>query len=267
VVISTHEHARQLVEQAVAKDADAWATTIRITATPQFKEDVTEALHACLRAHLRPPRQRRGDVHKKLDRVVKLATVTAPKLLELQDLLNELRPFFGHDPSFRLPPLYAIAFNLSNQARAEMDQRITSRSYQHQRQKLLRRTRSLAAAAKHYAEAFKDEGGVPKRLVAFDALVNGEKDLANGLTDAYERATKRAAKVTWHNYRQQYESRFLTLIEAVLPVACDIAEKATGHALPFPKTAQTRGAYVYEATRVGAGRPTKRKPAKRTREP
>ncbi|HZV04172.1 MAG TPA: hypothetical protein VE999_03690 [Gemmataceae bacterium] len=265
--------ARRQAVWAVREHATEWARVIDLLeegeSFEKFKEDLTEALHACLRACLRPPGQRASNIQKMLKRVANLATATAPKLLELQELLDELKPFFDQDPSFRLPPLGPIAFSLSEVARTRLDQRFAPRSRRDQNRKLPPRSPPLAEAARHYAEAeaLKDKGGAPKRFIAFDALIKGEEGSANGLADAYARATGSAAKVTWSEHREQYEGRFLALVEAVLPVARDIAEKAARHEIPFPKTARARGKYVYEATRRGAGRPTKRKWAKRTREP
>jgi hypothetical protein len=234
---SPHDHARRLVEAAVPRHIAAWAAIAGLASDgpriERFRADVTEALHACMRAHLRPPPQRRKYLHGRLERVAELATVVAPELSELQDLLIELIPLFGHDPSFRLPSLYAIAFDLSDQARAKMNQRVT---VDRTGGRKLRRKRSLAAAAKHYAKTFEDTGGAPNQFAAFDALVNGEKGLANGLTDAYQRATGRAAKVTWSDYRERYEGHFVALTkEAILPVACEIAESVTGKSLPVRK--------------------------------
>jgi hypothetical protein len=265
-----YDRARQCVEHAVREHAEAWAKATGLTdpAAPgfaQFRDDVTEALHACLRAHLvGPERWRRSDVAKKLKRIAELATTPAPRLLELQALLDELLPLFAHAPSFRLPPLSPIAFDLSDQARATLDPQMLKRKA---RREPPPPAPSLAAAARCYAKAFSDTGGASKKYPAFDALLFGESVFENGLAHAYQRATGRDAKVTWSGHRNGYEGRFLALVEAVLPVAHDIAEKVTGRALACPDTKQARGNYIYNATRAGAGGKKRQRPpgAKRTR--
>jgi hypothetical protein len=250
--------ARGLVVAAVDRHAADWARIIGLRTEgerfAQFKDGVTEALHACLRAHLvGVERWRNNKVAKNLKHVADLATTLAPRLLDLEALLDELVPLFGHDPSFQLPPLSPIAFDLSDQARARLEQRLDPRTLKGKaRQPPPPLTPSLAAAARRYAKAFSDTGGAPKKYPAFDALLFGEPVFGNGLAHAYQPATGDDAKVTWNNHDERYEGRFLDLVEKVLRVASNIAGTVTERRLAYPKTEGARGRYIYDATRAGA---------------
>jgi hypothetical protein len=116
---------------------------------------------------------------------------------------------------------------------------------------------------------FQDKGGASKKYPAFNVLLNGdglrlphpERDdrcvNGNGLAHAFEQVTGREAKVTWSDYRGQYEGEFVSLVEAVLPIARGIAERVPpGRPLLCPKNV---GAYFYD-TRAPAVRKKKRKP-------
>jgi hypothetical protein len=162
-----------------------------------------------------------------------LATMTAPQLLELQDLLNELMPPFGHDPSFRLPSLFAIAFDLSDEARARLDERIEIDCTGGRK---LPPAPSLAAAAKRYAEAFKDKGSRPKKFVAFD-------ELAAGLVCAYRRATGNSGAG-----RSARDGPLLDLVQAVLREARKIANSMTGKPLTAPAD-HALGEHLYSIAR------------------
>ena len=228
----------------------------------QFKDNLAEALHACMRAQLRQPRQRPKDLGDKLKRLADLAKATAPKLLELQALLDELRLSFGHYPSFRLPPLDPIAFDLSDQARAVLDQRLNPRNAN---EDLPPYAPSLAAIAHHLAETLKEKGGTPRKYPAFDVLLKGDglhlphlqqNDrcvLGNGLAHVYEQAMGHEAGVTWNPNTSGYEGPFLDFVDRVLPLACEIAEAITGRTLSHPKSVQAIGAHVHEVTRRDAG--------------
>jgi hypothetical protein len=268
--------ARRLVLKAVARNAADWAGLVGLPAKgerfAQFKNNVAEALHAGLRAHFMPPAQRLSNLTAKLRRVADLAIDMAPKLLELDALLDELRPPFGHHHRFG----YRRS-DLSDQARALLDQRLDPKTLKREEKRELPplplRTLSLAAAARRFAEVFQDKGGASKKYPAFNVLLNGdglrlphpERDdrcvIGNGLAHAFEQATGRKANVTWSDYRGQYEGDFVSLVEAVLPIARGIAERVSpGRPLLCPNNV---GAYFYEATPQPALREKKRKPRRR----
>jgi hypothetical protein len=90
-------------------------------------------------------------------------------------------------------------------------------------------------------------------MVAFDALVRV-------LARAYKRATNKSAKVTWNEHRRHFSGKFVNLVEEVLPLAMRWAETPERQ-VRFPKSANTRGHYIYELTRRGR----LKKPRKRHR--
>jgi hypothetical protein len=101
----------------------------------------------------------------------------------------------------------------------------------------------LSDAAKRSANDAKDKGGRPG-MVAFQVLVKG-------LARAFEQATGRKAKVTWHEHRGAYEGRFVNLVEVALPIAAWIAA-SSGRPLEYPANRKARGYYLSQLTRRAA---------------
>jgi hypothetical protein len=83
---------------------------------------------------------------------------------------------------------------------------------------------ALVSLVEDQAGACKDMGGPPRKMPAFEAL-------AEGLTRAYRRATKR--KGTGGNVREG-SSRLRHLVEAMLPTARKLTIAATGKPLKAP---------------------------------
>lgn len=201
---SRYDTARELVENTVPQHIKRWAAIIALTPTyagfSQFREDVTEALHACMRAHIAKqcrPHERFSDLRKEFVALANAATKTAKLLRRAEGILKRLPPMH-HDPAFRLahdPRSTAI----------ELD--------------------GLAEASRRHADECKraDRGGRP-RMRAFEAL-------AEGLIRAYRRAAKR--KGTGGNVREG-ASRLRKLVEAVLPTARELAKEVTGKPLQRP---------------------------------
>jgi hypothetical protein len=198
-----HERARQLVEQAVAKHAEAWAAKIGTKATAQFIEGVAEALYAMSRLHIAHTAKEAGQ-HRRYERASDLrvdfleaaerATAAAKKLRNLQTTLNRLPPM-QHDPGFRIHSPIAMAHDLD----------------------------VLAEAARRQADKCKrmDRGG-PTPMRSFEAL-------ADNLVHTYRRATGLSG--AGHGARQGH---LLDLVEAVLPTASEIAERVTGKPMMAP---------------------------------
>jgi hypothetical protein len=90
-----------------------------------------------------------------------------------------------------------------------------------------------------------DRGGAPKML-AWNTLVTG-------LKQAFEGATGRAAKATWSEYREQWEGRFVLLVEAVLPLANSLTGGDEKQPMNYPQTPFLRGNYIHRATRSRRG--------------
>jgi hypothetical protein len=195
---------RELVEAEVQRHVEAWAKAIDLPSTDarfrQFREDVTEALHACMRAHKTGKHRRYERIsHLRADfmALARAATAATSTLRSVEEIIKRLPPM-QHDPAFRLiHDPHATAFELDG----------------------------LAHAARRHADDCKsaDLGG-PQRMRAFE-------ELAEGLIRAYSRVTKRRG--TGGNVREG-SSRLRGLVDAVLPTARELAIAATGKALKAP---------------------------------
>ena len=153
MVNSVYECARQKVEQAVVEHAAAWAATIGKTATPQFLDDVSEALHSCSRAHIADPyRRRASDLRLDFLALAREADALTKRLHRVVKILKRLPPM-EHDPAFRIHSPFAMAHDLDG----------------------------LAKAARNQACKSLDRGGPPP-MRAFT-------ELAKGLVRTYRRAT------------------------------------------------------------------------------
>src|SRR5262249_49350141 len=102
----------------------------------------------------------------------------------------------------------------------------------------------VADLAGIFAEILKDadKGGAPKML-AFNAFVRV-------LARAFESAKGKPAKVTWNNHTERYGGKFITLVEAVLPLAVRWAGSPE-RPMRYPNSQKARGKYIYELTRSG----------------
>jgi hypothetical protein len=191
--------ARKLVEEVVPQHIEQWAAAIGLRRADapfeQFREGVTEALHACMRAHIADKHslyKRFSDLRKDFLALDRAATGAAVRLRSVEDLLRRLPPM-QHDPAFRLiHDPHAAAFELDN---------------------LAERARSIADECKRA-----DPGGT-LILRSFEAF-------AKGLVHAYQSATGRTGVG-----RGAREGELRNLCDAVLPIACEIAETVTGKPL------------------------------------
>ncbi len=193
--------ARERVEEAVSQHIEEWAAASGLTCTDKFKEDVTEALHAFMRAHIATPGRWRWSTVRKAFFDVADDYAAISKLLRHWESGRDLPPLHL-DPRFKdLPPLWpeppmlrAVLAPFGNGAKFS----------------------KLAKAARHYAAlCVPDEGSRP-RSIAFDTL-------CVGLLDGLERATKRKAALTRH-WGGKWGGDYFRLVEAVWPVACEVAE-------------------------------------------
>jgi hypothetical protein len=199
---SEYDKARAGVEEAVRRHIKDWAALVRLTQTdgrfPKFREDVTDALHACMRAHIAEKYRRHkrySHLSRDFDAAARAATSTAKGLRNLAVVLKRLPPMH-HDPAFRL-------MHDPHATACELD--------------------GLAQMARRYADECKsaDRGG-PSTMRAF-------KVLAVGLIHAYRGATKKRG-----TGRSAREGKLLDLVEAVLPTARTIAMNVTGKPLAAP---------------------------------
>ena len=87
-----YQRARELVNAAVPQHVEAWAGIIGLKSPDvrftQFREDITEALHACMRAHeAAPHRSRWSDVRTDFMRVADAARAVTRDLRNLRAAL------------------------------------------------------------------------------------------------------------------------------------------------------------------------------------
>ena len=106
---------------------------------------------------------------------------------------------------------------------------------------------SVARAAALYAAALKgaDKGGV-RQNIPFRLLVMY-------LAVAFRNATDRKAKVTWDDVKACYKGRFVNFVEAVLLLTKDWPARLDV-TFSYPSTPRSRGRYIYNLTRAGAGK-------------
>jgi len=153
-----YDRARGLVEAAVPQRIEAWAEIVQLTTADvrfdRFREDVTEALHACMRAHIATPyRFRWSDIGEDFGRVAEEARAVAMRLRKLRAAFDKVAIWLRDpDPMFKHLPLQSVS---------DLE--------------------ALANEADRRAEVCSDEGGRPE-YVAFAVL-------AAGLMRALEHAT------------------------------------------------------------------------------
>jgi hypothetical protein len=205
--VVSHQRARELVDAAVSCDLETWAKIIKLTPSDtrfaQFREDVTQALRACVEVHI----AEQVTSFKKFTRIADMRKHLEKEAREARTLAKRLKDFtskyvVGH-PTLVLRP--GRVFDPGALAQ-DFD--------------------LLAVLRESQAKACKDTGGSTPKMLAFEAL-------AEGLTRAYSRATGR--KGTGGNVREG-RSRLRQLVEAVLPAACKLAIAATGKPLKTPTT-------------------------------
>ena len=204
-----YNRARQLVEAAVPQRVEAWAATIGVKTDDvrfdRFREDVTEALHACMRAHIAAPyRSRWSDIRRDFLRVVEEAQAVARHLQNLRRAFDALPPpsIWLHDPA----PMFKHS---PTQSASDLE--------------------ALAKEADRQAEACKlsDKGSRPE-MVSFATL-------AASLAQAFEHAIGAPAVGS---------AGFSALTDAVLPLARDIVKEATGRQLEEPNSREARRKYL-----------------------
>jgi hypothetical protein len=215
------ERARDMVKEAVANSITELANIVALTLTDarfdHFREEVTAALHTCMRIHILAPirtYERAADLRKDFEALADEASEAAKKLYAVQDVLDRLPPM-NHNPAFRLVhPPFSVTFELEG----------------------------LAEEARKCAEVCVDPGGAT-RMRAFRALVQG-------LEQAVQHATGQPAKVNWNAHRDRYEGKFFDVVDAVWPTAHRIAKVVTGRLLPAPETAVARGKFLQRLNKV-----------------
>jgi hypothetical protein len=201
-----YETARQLVEDAVAREAEAWAAATGLTTSTdaqisQFREDVTWALDGCMRLHILGDQYRPSDFRRDLLEIYRAYIAAAKALRKAQAVRARCFPLPLRN-EFQLGPLPT----------------------EH-------RLMAQAEAARLDAEEWKQRKA--PSMPPFNAL-------AKGLVLAYRRATGRSAV----GYGAR-EGKLRAFVESVLPVAREIAGAVTGKPLKTPATPVALGEYLH----------------------
>jgi hypothetical protein len=190
----------------------------------ELEIDVIKAVLFCVIAYADVlTRKRPSQIRKQLFRVSREAIATEKHLEYLRSALTDLLPPYRELLNSQLESVAKIAVSLvakqvpwfhalSPVAQAAND--------------MARRLRGM------------EKGGAPKML-EFRILVLG-------LIPAFERATGRAARVTWHEHRSRFEGRFFTLVEDVLPLARKFERQ--DRPMRIPKSQNARGKYIHKLT-------------------
>jgi hypothetical protein len=223
-----YQRARGLVAAAVPRHVKVWAETIGLQSTDarfaQFGEDVTEALHACMRAHIAAHRWTWVTARAAYSRLAKDYAAIAQLLRPDGGVV----PPFSHSAPFNaLPPLWPdppLLRPALRQFSAALEPYGDAAAFE-----------GLAKAARQYADLCVGKDGRPPPF-AFDALWLR-------LMVALEQATKRKATITHREDLGEWGGSFFRLVEAIWPVARGIAEKVTGRALEA-STSSGRGKHL-----------------------
>jgi hypothetical protein len=220
-----NDRARELIDEAVAEYADKWAAMVGSTATPQFRDDLTEALRACLGEHIAAGYDlynRAAELRRDLDELAEAAALASKELHKVDSIMAGLQAsglsMMQHWPAFQAfvihpPPLLVMACDLDG---------------------LVKEARRQASECKSI-----DRGG-PTPMRAFTALVEG-------LLLAYRRATGKSGVG-----RSARGGQLLNLVTSVLTAARKIARAATDGSLRTPKSNKI-GEFVYRVARRTRG--------------
>jgi hypothetical protein len=205
------EQCRKNIADTIHGSIEQYAAVLGLQPNAQFQQDLNQAFFLCVLMHWDSPKPKNNSgVRKELRRVEKEAAAAAKCLRRLQVALENLTPSYRD----------AIVKNVEVPFRTAL------------------KLGGLSGWANIYATQLTRKGGAPKML-AFDTLIKW-------LARAYQNATGRAAKVTWNEHDNCYQGRFVSLVEAVLPVVCALA--GTTPPMRCPQSAGARGKFIYDAT-------------------
>jgi len=200
-------------------------------ATSQFEQDVIEAVQWCILASFESLRPKRyGTVRKDLLKFSAAAQAVEKSLRRMRAAYESLSP----QSRDSLTQVFGLSENIALGIVVKQDPWFSALSL-------------VAGAAELYAEALKgmDKGGVQQNI-PFRMFVLY-------LARAFKNATGREAKVTWSEYKGCYTGPFVNFVEAVLSLTVDWPERLGGTP-SCPRDHRTRGKYIYDLTRAGAGK-------------
>ena len=204
------QRAKKLIDEAVSRESEAWAKTIKLTPSDarfaHFREDATGALHACIEKH-----------KMEQDPFFKTRPADMRKLLkeeadEARDLAAQLRAYHSKYVAGQVTLVLHIGRVFDPAGPAEDFE-------------------ARALFLEEIVGDLRDAGGPPPML-AFKAL-------AEGLVRAYKHATGETG--IGHSAR---EGSLHDLLDAVLPTAERLAKSITGNPL---RKSKDPGQYLYRA--------------------
>jgi hypothetical protein len=173
--------ARQIIAALIRARVSQWARAIGSQPSPQFREDLVEAILICLLTERQPPKRR--SQKRKILRRISTDASAAKKIIRRLDSYLQETPFFYPSIQRRFLELGNLAPELA----------------------------SLSSMARAHADMLLPDRGGTRGLLAFRVLVEG-------LRRAFEGATGEKASVTWNNYEERYEGSFLNLVRPVSAV-------------------------------------------------
>ena len=187
-------------QKIISRHLPQYEKTIGLTAPNQeFRSKLTHAIVACAFQHmLMPIPKRPSGWRKELAQASKEARTAQNSLRRLGDILDGLPQTFIDQLATRWGLFGEIA--------------------RHSLEREISWLQHVSVITGMYAESVKtlDRGGAPKML-SFELLVKG-------LADAYQIARVGRKGITWNEHSEKYTGEFVKLVQAVLPLAKQLAE-------------------------------------------
>ena len=215
-VVSLIEKCQAQITPAVQHRSSDFAKAIGLTVSSlRLEQELTRALLEAVFFHLAPKPTSAKELRMQMLRLANAARKAAEAVREVQSALDQVDQIYRKAILEQKPQL---AFPLKTAITLQ----------------------SLSDLAHLYVVGATRSGGAPKMIV-FEILVRR-------LSAVFKSATSRAAKVTWNAHKERYEGKFVNLVEAVLPIAVECAERL-GTEMVHPRTALARGKDILELTR------------------
>ena len=215
-VVSLIEKCQAQITPAVQHRSSDFAKAIGLTvSSSRLEQELTRALLEAVFFHLAPKPTSAKELRMQMLRLANAARKAAEAVREVQSALDQVDQIYRKAILEQKPQL---AFPLKTAITLQ----------------------SLSDLAHLYVVGATRSGGAPKMIV-FEILVRR-------LSAVFKGATGRAAKVTWNAHKERYEGKFVNLVEAVLPIAVERAERL-GTEMAHLRTALARGKYILELTR------------------
>ena len=185
--MSLIEKCQAQITPAVQHRSSDFAKAIGLTvSSSRLEQELTRALLEAVFFHLAPKPTSAKELRMQMLRLANAARKAAEGVREVQSALDQVDQIYRKAILEQKPQL---AFPL----------------------------KTAITLAHLYVVGATRSGGAPKMIV-FEILVRR-------LSAVFKGATGRAAKVTWNAHKERYEGKFVNLVEAVLPIAVECAER------------------------------------------